>query len=125
MRVRGRDMELEAIGELVSATLQGAGGVLLVGGPPGLGKTQLLTDAIAIAGRAGLRHVSAEAFEGHPTVPFSMLWSALLEARLWRPERHDRPPELVFWLVEELHEALEAATLDGPLLIALDDLQAA
>ena len=125
MGLRGRDNELAAIGELVSATTRGAGGVLLVEGAPGIGKTRLLAEAAAIAGRAGLRQVSAEAFESQRAVPFATLLTALLDGRLWRADTAPKAPELGFWLIEEIHDVLEAAALDGPLMVALDDLHSA
>lgn len=126
--VRGRDRELATIGELVSATARGNGGVLLVEGPSGIGKTRMLAEAATIAGRTGVRHVSAEAFEGQRTVPFATLLTALFEGHLWGADRAERlrdAPELAFWLIEEIYEAIEVASLEGPLTIALDDLQCA
>ncbi|MCU1700159.1 MAG: transcriptional regulator, luxR family, partial [Mycobacterium sp.] len=42
--IRGRAGELEVIGALVTALVQGRGGVLVIEGPPGIGKSRLLTE---------------------------------------------------------------------------------
>jgi DNA-binding CsgD family transcriptional regulator len=127
-RVRGRDRELDVVGELVGATARGKGGVLLIEGPPGIGKTRMLTETVAVARRAGLRVAAAEAFEGQRTVPFATLLTALLESEqpIWTRDALTRlrdEPDCLFWLIEELQETLAAAALERPLLVALDDLQ--
>jgi predicted ATPase len=81
-RVRGRDLELDVVGELVGATAHGDGGVLLIEGPAGIGKTRMLAEAEAVARRAGVRVAAAEAFEGQRTVPFATLLTALLETTI-------------------------------------------
>jgi AAA ATPase domain len=47
--IRGRAGELKAIGALVTALSQGRGGVLVIEGPPGIGKSRLLTEVMALA----------------------------------------------------------------------------
>ena len=44
--IRGRAGELKVIGALVSAVVQGRGGVLVIEGPPGIGKSRLLTEVL-------------------------------------------------------------------------------
>ena len=41
--IRGRAGELKVIGALMAALVQGHGGVLVIEGPPGIGKSRLLT----------------------------------------------------------------------------------
>ena len=53
--IRGRAGELKVIGALVTALVQGRGGVLVIEGPPGIGKSRLLTEVMAIADKGGVR----------------------------------------------------------------------
>src|SRR5262245_54106660 len=78
--IRGRADELKAIGELVAALAQGRGGVLVIEGPPGIGKSRLLTEVMALADKAGVRTLFGEAFEYQQTVPFFALFMATLHA---------------------------------------------
>ena len=59
--LRGRDAELERIGVLLDATARGRAGLLVVEGPPGSGKTALLTEVAAMARRTGVHSVSGGA----------------------------------------------------------------
>src|SRR3954468_5536574 len=70
-RVRGRERELDAVGELADMAGRGKGGGPLGAGPRGAGKTRSPEEARAIARRSGLRTASAEAFEGQRGVPFT------------------------------------------------------
>ena len=42
------------IGALVTALVQGHGGVLVIEGPPGIGKSRLLTEVMALADKSGV-----------------------------------------------------------------------
>ena len=53
--IRGRAGELKVIGALVTALVQGRGGVLVIEGPPGIGKSRLLTELMALADKGGVR----------------------------------------------------------------------
>ncbi|MDX6410147.1 MAG: hypothetical protein QOE13_3218, partial [Gaiellaceae bacterium] len=68
--IRGRADELKVIGAQVRAVAQGRGGVLMIEGPPGIGKSRLLTEVMALADKAGVRTLFGEAFEYQQTVPF-------------------------------------------------------
>ncbi|MGA9610905.1 MAG: ATP-binding protein, partial [Mycobacterium sp.] len=61
--IRGRSSELDVIGALVKVLVQGHGGALIIEGPPGIGKSRLLTEAITLADRCGVRTLLGEAFE--------------------------------------------------------------
>src|SRR6516164_11634582 len=78
--VRGRADELKVIGELVAAVARGRGGVLVIEGPPGIGKSRLLTEVMARADKAGARTLFGEAFEYQQTMPFFSLFMATLRA---------------------------------------------
>jgi predicted ATPase len=53
--LRGRDSELDVIGEALMQARSGRGAVVLVEGRSGFGKTQFLDEAASMAGRAGIR----------------------------------------------------------------------
>ena len=74
--VRGRAGELKVIGALVAALARGRGGVLVIEGPPGIGKSRLLTEVMAQADKGGVRTLFGEAFEYQQTVPFFSLFMA-------------------------------------------------
>src|SRR6201997_1845136 len=78
--IRGRAGELKVIGALVTALVQGRGGVLVIEGPPGIGKSRLLTEVMALADEGGVRTLFGEAFEYQQTVPFFSLFMATLHA---------------------------------------------
>ena len=54
---------MKVIGALVMALVQGRGGVLVIEGPPGIGKSRLLTEVVALADKSGVRTLFGEAFE--------------------------------------------------------------
>ena len=68
------------IGALIGAVAQGRGGVLVIEGPPGIVKSRLLTEVLALADRSGVRTLFGEAFEYQQTVPFFSLFMATLKA---------------------------------------------
>src|ERR1700756_5213198 len=125
--VRGRAGELEVIGALVTAVAQGRGGVLVIEGPPGIGKSRLLTEVLALADQGGVRTLFGEAFEYQQTVPFFALFMAILRAdppigdadalrRLGGSE------DLRYWVVHDLADAIYAAAVQTPLAIVLEDI---
>ena len=78
--IRGRAGELKVIGAVLTALVQGRGGVLVIEGPPGIGKSRLLTEVMALADQSGVRTLFGEAFEYQQTVPFFSLFMATLRA---------------------------------------------
>lgn len=126
--LRGRDQELDTIGEHISAARSSAGSVVTIAGDPGLGKTRLLDEAARISARIGMRFGYAAAEPAESVVPLSSLMTALFEGdeplldRSALKELHALPEQL-YWLVQELEMLLEEAALAGPLCVCLDDLQ--
>ena len=47
--IRGRVDELKEIGALVQAVANGRGGVLVIEGPPGIGKSRLLMEVMDVS----------------------------------------------------------------------------
>jgi DNA-binding CsgD family transcriptional regulator len=125
--IRGRAGELKVIGALVTALAQGRGGVLVIEGPPGIGKSRLLTEVMALADKCGVRALFGEAFEYQQTVPFFALFMATLRAD---PPVGDAEAlrglggsaDLRYWVVHDLADAIDAAAAQTPLAIMLEDI---
>lgn len=125
--IRGRTDELKAIRALVFSVAEGRGGVLVIEGPPGIGKSRMLTEVVALANECGVRTLFGEAFEYQQTVPFFSLFMATLRA--------DSPvgdaealrqlggsADLRYWVVHDLADAIRAAAAETPLAILLEDI---
>jgi DNA-binding CsgD family transcriptional regulator len=125
--IRGRAGELKVIGALVTALVQGRGGVLVIEGPPGIGKSRLLTEAMALADKAGVRTLFGAAFEYQQTVPFFALFMATLRAvppvgDADALRRLGGSADLRYWVVHDLADAIHAAATQTPLAIVLEDI---
>src|SRR5215475_6554248 len=125
--IRGRADELKVIGARVAAVAQGRGGVLVIEGPPGIGKSRLLTEVLALADKCGVRTLFGEAFEYQQSVPFFSLFMATLRAdppvgdvEALRKAGHST--DLSYWVVDSLSEAIRAAAAQTPLVIVLEDI---
>jgi DNA-binding CsgD family transcriptional regulator len=120
--------ELKVIGALVTALVaQGRGGVLVIEGPPGIGKSRLLTEVMALADKAGVRTLFGEAFEYQQTVPFFALFMATLRADppvgdADALRRLGGSADLRYWVVRDLADAIRAAAAQTPLAIVLEDI---
>ena len=125
--IRGRAGELKVIGALVTALGQGRGGVLVIEGPPGIGKSRLLTEVMALADKGGVRTLFGEAFEYQQTVPFFSLFMATLHADppvgdAGALRRLGGSADLRYWVVHDLADAIYAAAAQTPLAIVLEDI---
>ena len=125
--IRGRAGELKVIGALVTALVQGRGGVLVIEGPPGIGKSRLLTEVMALADKSEVRTLFGEAFEYQQTVPFFALFMATLGAEppvgdADALRRLGGSEDLRYWVVHDLADAISAAAAQTPLAIVLEDI---
>ena len=125
--IRGRADELKVIGALVTALVQGRGDVLVIEGPPGIGKSRLLTEVMALADKSGVRTLFGEAFEYQQTVPFFALFMATLHADppvgdADALRRLGSSADLRYWVVHDLADAIHAATAQTPLAIVIEDI---
>src|SRR5216683_1064297 len=126
--LRGRDAEMAAINAALGDARDGRGGVLLVEGGPGLGKSRLLEEALSLAGRASVRAAMGRADIDDNVVPMAPLMSACFGGHAPLLDRDDLSALRVlgedrYWVLLELEALLERAALEHPMLICLDDLQ--
>ncbi|MCV7380026.1 LuxR family transcriptional regulator [Mycobacterium alsense] len=125
--IRGRADELKLIAALVTAVAQGRGGVLVIEGPPGIGKSRLLTEVVTLADARGVRTLFGEAFEYQQAVPFFSLFMATLHADppvgdAEALRRLGGSADLRYWVVHDLADAIRAAAGQTPLAIVLEDI---
>src|SRR6476661_10947786 len=131
----GRKRERAVLDRLLEAAAGGDGGVLVVYGEPGVGKTALLEYAIEVG--EGYRVASTSGVEGETGLPFAALQRLCssfleLEERLPQPQRdalgvafgvHAGPPPNPFLVGLAVLGLLSEATEDAPLLTVVDDAQ--
>ena len=136
----GRDEVVAEVGNLLAQAREGRGGILLLEGGPGLGKSRLVDEALSAASNRGIRAVHGAGDELEQRRPFGVVADALRAAlpERWRQEvtrvLQPRPPagadgildeasavehHVVEWVVARLEELCR----DGPILVAVDDLQ--
>lgn len=112
---------------MIAAVAQGRGGVLVIEGPPGIGKSRILTEVLALAEKAGVRALFGEAFEYQQTVPFFSLFMATLRADppvgdVEALRRLGGSADLRYWVVHDLADAIHEAAAQTPLVIVLEDI---
>ncbi len=122
--MRGREREQEIALGFVRDGASRYGGVLLIEGEPGIGKSGLLRAAVDEAARRGFSLVAAAADELSRAVPFAPLLSALHGSLRPLPAGagHADPAEAGIWLVDKFRVLLEQRAADHPVLVSLDDL---
>ena len=134
-RLLGRRREREMVERLLGAARMGQGGVLVLHGDPGVGKTALLEYAIEVA--PDFRVVRTMGIEGEMDLPFAglqQLCSPLLGivGRLANPQRYalavafglregDAPDRFLVGLA--LLSLLSTAAEARPVLCVIDDAQ--
>ena len=127
-RLRGRESEIAILSRRYDELIRGRGGVVLIRGAAGLGKSTLLAEAEAMAHRSGARVYHGASAVAGQSLPLGPLLDALMNT--------DDPPvdaavlrelsdsaDRRYWLLRELEERLERAAMAGPMVIGLDDIQ--
>jgi DNA-binding CsgD family transcriptional regulator len=122
--VRGRDAEQKLIRDRLRRTQQGAGGVVLVDGEPGAGKSVLLRHAADQAAELGFSLATGAADELGQVIPFFVLRAALREpsAGLGAVDPGRDRPDASGWWMAQARALLERRAAAGPVLVCLDDL---
>jgi DNA-binding CsgD family transcriptional regulator len=121
---RGRAAERKIIGALLRHTEQGAGGVVLVDGEPGIGKSLLLRDAAGEAAEQGFSLAVGTADQLGEVIPFFALRGALHEpfSRAATDDSARDLPEAATWWITRIRAHLERRAATAPVLVCLDDL---
>jgi DNA-binding CsgD family transcriptional regulator len=125
--VRGRADDVAVVDGLIAGLQDGRGALLLIEGPPGIGKSRLVREVAVRATRAGVRALSGKAYEDQQTVPFAPLFEALLQARppIGDPAAVRELSAAVdsrYWVVRDLQKAIWSASSTTPLSISIDDI---
>jgi DNA-binding NarL/FixJ family response regulator len=122
--VYGRDTERKIIRDLLRRAQRGNGGVVLVDGEPGIGKSRLLRACLDDAAERGFSLAAGAADQVGEAIPFFALRAALGEpfAGLTADDPgRDRPGATAWWITQiQAHLALRAVV--APVLVCLDDL---
>ena len=67
----GRERQVDALAELMARLTQGAGGVVLISGEAGIGKTRMVTEARSQAAAAGASVYAGNCFETDRSLPYA------------------------------------------------------
>ncbi|MEC3920330.1 helix-turn-helix transcriptional regulator [Nocardia sp. CDC160] len=124
----GRQDELDRIQALVQRSISGHGGILIVEGEPGIGKTALLVAAARQASASGVRVLRGEAKELEQRVPFAASTS-LAPASWERPDAIGRDDDDLtnaaigreIARVEALVRGFKDRCASAPLMVIMDD----
>jgi DNA-binding CsgD family transcriptional regulator len=122
--VRGRAGEQKIIRDLLRHAQRGVGGVVLVDGEPGIGKSLLLRDATDEAAERGFSLVAGAADQLGQAIPFFALRAALREpfAGLTADYPGGDLPDAATWWITQIRIHLERRAAAAPVLVGLDDL---
>lgn len=138
----GRSSELELLTGLLAATSRGEGGIAVVEGEPGIGKTRLLQEAIRFARTLSLAVHFTTAEELERDRPFGLVADALeLKPSASDPDRArigralvppdegagasaapSSSPDLRFALVESIVRLVDRLASDAPMALVLEDV---
>jgi DNA-binding CsgD family transcriptional regulator len=123
--MRGRKAERRVVRDLLRRAQRGLGGVVLVEGEPGIGKSLLLREATDEAARDGLSLATGTADQLGRTIPFFALRAALGMpfATLIDDSRDRDRPDAHGWWISKAQAHLEQRAEANPVLVCLDDLQ--
>jgi DNA-binding CsgD family transcriptional regulator/DNA-binding Lrp family transcriptional regulator len=126
--IRGRDAELAVLGEHLDRLRAGSGGVLLIEGEAGMGKSRLIAEGVRMAQLLSLPFGIGAAEPSESVAELAPLLRALFDGSEPLLDRAglsslQAGPEQRYWWLQDLQSLLERAAMDRPLLIFLDDVQ--
>jgi DNA-binding CsgD family transcriptional regulator/tetratricopeptide (TPR) repeat protein len=126
--IQGRESELRLIGARLDKVASGSGGVIVVEGASGIGKSRLLLEGVRDAKRRGMRFGVSMAEPAERAVELAALLGALFDGPEPLLDRGALPsmraePGQRFWLLRDLEVLLERAAASRPLVIVIDDAQ--
>jgi len=122
--LHGREAEQKIVRDLLRRAQRGAGGLVLVDGEPGIGKSLLLRDATDEAAELGFSLAAGAADQLGQTIPFFALRAALREpsAELSTDDPGRGLPTAAAWWMTQIRANLEQRASAAPVLVCLDDL---
>ena len=123
MAMYGRSAQQRIVDALLRRAEQGAGGVLLVDGEPGIGRSLLLHECVRAAGARGFSLAAGAGDRLGQTIPYYTLLTALRQPLTGNGSQPDDPGDAVPAQIGALHEQLIARAAATPVLVCLDDLQ--
>jgi predicted ATPase len=119
----GRSAERRMVAALLRRAEEGAGGVLLVDGERGMGKSLLLRECELAAQIRGFSLATGVADPLGQTIPFFALLTALRQPLTGRGNQLDDPGDAVSSRIGALEAQLAQRAAVAPVLVGLDDLQ--
>jgi DNA-binding CsgD family transcriptional regulator len=121
----GREPEQRIVHDLLRRAQQGIGGVVLVEGEPGAGKSLLLREAVAAAAEQGFSLAAGAADQLGRALPFFPLRAALGEqfARLTANGPGRDLSDAPGWWIGQMQAHLQRRAGANPVLLCMDDLQ--
>ncbi|MGP3953204.1 helix-turn-helix transcriptional regulator [Streptomyces sp. 7N604] len=125
-RLRGRTREVAQLSDMLTEVEAHRDTEVLITGPPGIGRTCLLTAVEEMAEARGFFVLHGDAHEDAGQVPLALLSSLVGESPPANPEMGeplDGHPVAVWDLMEWARKRLAAGSGGRPTLIGLDDVQ--
>src|SRR5260370_11079109 len=122
--MRGREAEQKIVRDLLRRARRGAGGVVLVDGEPGIGKSRLLRDSTDDAAEQGFSLAAGAADQLGQAIPFFVLSAALREsfAEVTVGDPGRDLPDATARRITRIRAHLEQRAAATPVLVCLDDL---
>jgi DNA-binding CsgD family transcriptional regulator len=120
----GRESELATLESGLAAARNGDGGLVLIHGDPGIGKSALAAEATRLARVAGMRTCWGGCLESDGAAPYRP-WTQILSSLGGPVEMLSADADSRFRLFDEVVDQLRKAATDRGLLIVVDDLHCA
>ena len=122
--MHGREAEQKIVRDLLRRAQRGGGGVVLVDGEPGIGKSLLLRDSTDEAAERGFSLVAGAADQLGQAIPFFALRAALREpfARITTDDPGRDLPDTAAWWITQIRAHLQQRAASAPVLVCLDGL---